>query len=105
MEEVVRVSVYCSFVSLICGLASLLLPLLALWKRKHTAALAAISMGLCAVSLLGQIFDYNVHVYAGDMSTLLDISAAIRFCATALVVLAAAANLAVALYSRLRRSE
>ena len=75
MEEVVRVSVYCSFVSLICGLASLLLPLLALWKRKHTAALAAISMGLCAVSLLGQIFDYNVHVYAGDMSTLLDISA------------------------------
>ena len=77
----------CSVGSLTCGILSLVLPLIALARRKNALPFAAISMGLCSLALLGQIFEYNVRVYAQDFSALLDTSFAIRFCAVVLFLL------------------
>ena len=65
-------------------------------------AAEAISMGLCSLALLGQIFEYNVRVYAQDFSALLDTSFAIRFCAVVLFLLAAVVNAGVCMYQMKR---
>lgn len=96
------ISVMCSVGSLTCGILSLLLPLLALARRKNALSFAAVSMGLCALALLGQIFEYNIRVYAQDFSALLDTSFAIRFCAVVLFVLTAVINAGVCVYQRKR---
>ena len=54
-------------------------------------------MGLCAFSLLGQIFEYNTRVNVQDWSALLDTSYAVLFCAAALVALALVLNIAACL--------
>ena len=89
MSTTISISVMCSVGSLTCGILSLVLPLIALARRKNALPFAAVSMGLCSLALLGQIFEYNVRVYAQDFSALLDTSFAIRFCAVVLFLLAA----------------
>lgn len=84
MSTTISISVMCSVGSLTCGILSLVLPLIALARRKNALPFAAVSMGLCSLALLGQIFEYNVRVYAQDFSALLDTSFAIRFCAVVL---------------------
>ena len=91
--------------SLTCGILSLVLPLIALVKQKNSLPFAAVSMGLCSLALLGQIFEYNVRVYAQDFSALLDTSFAIRFCAVALFLLAAVVNAGVCMYQMKRSVE
>lgn len=92
----------CSVGSLTCGILSLVLPLIALARRKNALPFAAVSMGLCSLALLGQIFEYNVRVYAQDFSALLDTSFAIRFCAVVLFLLAAVVNAGVCMYQMKR---
>lgn len=92
MSTTISISVMCSVGSLTCGILSLVLPLIALAKQKNALPFAAVSMGLCSLALLGQIFEYNVRVYAQDFSALLDTSFAIRFCAVVLFLLAAVVN-------------
>lgn len=58
---------------------------------------AAASMGLCAISLLGQIFEYNNRVNVQDWSALLDTSYAVLLCAAVLVALALVLNIAACL--------
>lgn len=87
-----------SIISLGSGVLALLLPLFALFRKKDARTAAAVSMGLCAVALLGQITEYNIRVGAEDFSSLLDMSSAMRFCSVALLVLSAVLNLAVCLY-------
>ena len=84
MSTTISISVMCSVGSLTCGILSLVLPLIALAKQKN--------------ALLGQIFEYNVRVYAQDFSALLDTSFAIRFCAVVLFLLAAVVNAGVCIY-------
>ncbi len=98
MSNMVSISVLCSVESLTCGVLSLILPLIALVRRKNAVPSAAVSMGLCALALLGQIFEYNLRVYAEDFSALLDTSFAIRFCAVVLFVLAVIVNAGVCVY-------
>ena len=81
----------------ICGAAALALPVIALARRKNALSFAAASMGLCAFSLLGQIFEYNTRVNVQDWSALLDTSYAILFCAAVLVALALVLNIAACL--------
>ena len=81
MSTTISISVMCSVGSLTCGILSLVLPLIALARRKNALPFAAVSMGLCSLALLGQIFEYNVRVYAQDFSALLDTSFAILACA------------------------
>lgn len=68
MSTTISISVMCSVGSLTCGILSLVLPLIALAKQKNALLFAAVSMGLCSLALLGQIFEYNVRVYAQDFS-------------------------------------
>ena len=103
MSTTISISVMCSVGSLTCGILSLVLPLIALARRKNALLFAAVSMGLCSLALLGQIFEYNVRVYAQDFSALLDtsqdiVSFAIRFCAVVLFLLAAVVNAGVCIY-------
>ena len=84
------------------GRRRLVLPLIALARRKNALPFAAVSMGLCSLALLGQIFEYNVRVYAQDFSALLDTSFAIRFCAVVLFLLAAVVNAGVCMYQMKR---
>ncbi len=98
MSTTISISVMCSVGSLTCGILSLVLPLIALVKQKNSLPFAAVSMGLCSLALLGQIFEYNVRVYAQDFSALLDTSFAIRFCAVALFLLAAVVNAGACMY-------
>ena len=97
MSTTISISVMCSVGSLTCGILSLVLPFIALARRKN-----ALSMGLCSLALLGQIFEYNVRVYAQDFSALLDTSFAIRFCAVVLFLLAAVVNAGVCMYQMKR---
>ena len=99
MSTTISISVMCSVGSLTCGILSLVLPLIALARRKNALPFAAVSMGLCSLALLGQIFEYNVRVY---FSALLDTSFAIRFCAVVLFLLAAVANAGVCMYQMKR---
>ena len=99
MSTTISISVMCSVGSLTCGILSLVLPLIALARRKNALPFAAISMGLCSLALLGQIFEYNVRVYAQDFSALLF---AIRFCAVVLFLLAAVVNAGVCMYQMKR---
>mgnify|MGYP000317296745 CR=1 FL=1 len=78
-------------------LAALALPVIALARRKNALPFAAVSMGLCAFSLLGQIFEYNTRVNVQDWSALLDTSYAILFCAAVLVALSLVLNIAACL--------
>ena len=71
-------------------------------QTKNALPFAAVSMGLCSLALLGQIFEYNVRVYAQDFSALLDTSFAIRFCAVVLFLLAAVVNAGVCMYQMKR---
>ena len=64
MSTTISISVMCSVGSLTCGILSLVLPFIALARRKNALPFAAVSMGLCSLALLGQIFEYNVRVYA-----------------------------------------
>ena len=66
-------------------------------KTKNALPFAAASMGLCAISLLGQIFEYNNRVNVQDWSALLDTSYAVLFCAAVLVALALVLNIAACL--------
>lgn len=59
MSTTISISVMCSVGSLTCGILSLVLPLIALARRKNALPFAAVSMGLCSLALLGQIFEYN----------------------------------------------
>lgn len=104
MSTTISISVMCSVGSLTCGILSLVLPLIALARRKNALPFAAVSMGLCSLALLGQIFEYNVRVrvYAQDFSALLDTSFAIRFCAVVLFLLAAVVNAGVCMYQMKR---
>lgn len=102
MSTTISISVMCSVGSLTCGILSLVLPFIALARRKNALPFAAISMGLCSLALLGQIFEYNVRVYAQDFSALLDTSFAIRFCAVVLFLLAAVVNAGVCMYQMKR---
>ena len=77
----------------------------ALARRKNALPFAAVSMGLCSLALLGQIFEYNVRVYAQDFSALLDTSFAIRFCAVVLFLLAAVVNAGVCMYQMKRSAK
>ena len=74
-------------------------------RRKNALPFAAVSMGLCSLALLGQIFEYNVRVYAQDFSALLDTSFAIRFCAVVLFLLAAVVNAGVCMYQMKRSAK
>ena len=65
--------------------------------EKDALPFAAVSMGLCAFSLLGQIFEYNTRVNVQDWSALLDTSYAVLFCAAVLVALALVLNIAACL--------
>ena len=89
----------CSVGSLTCGILSLVLPLIALARRKNALPFAAVSMGLCSLALLGQI------LYAQDFSALLDTSFAIRFCAVVLFLLAAVVNAGVCMYQMKRSAK
>lgn len=90
-------SAFFSLLSIICGAAALALPVIALARRKNAMSFAAVSMGLCAFSLLGQIFEYNTRVNVQDWSALLDTSYAVLFCAAVLVALALVLNIAACL--------
>ena len=74
-------------------------------QTKNALPFAAVSMGLCSLALLGQIFEYNVRVYAQDFSALLDTSFAIRFCAVVLFLLAAVVNAGVCMYQMKRSAK
>ena len=74
-------------------------------QTKNALPFAAVSMGLCSLALLGQIFEYNVRVYAQDFSALLDTSFAIRFCAVVLFLLAAVVNAGVCIYQMKRSAK
>ena len=97
MAVTAALSTFFSLLSIFCGAAALALPVIALVRRKNAPAFAAASMGLCAISLLGQIFEYNTRVNVQDWSALLDTSYAILFCATVLVALALVLNIAACL--------
>ncbi len=106
-EETINVKYHLAFGAVLCGepdlrCVSLALPLIALARRKNALPFAAVSMGLCALALLGQIVEYNTRVYAQDFSALLDTSFAIRFCAVVLFMLAVIANVSVCLYQNKR---
>ena len=101
-EETKNVHYNFNLGDVLCGILSLVLPLIALARRKNALPFAAISMGLCSLALLGQIFEYNVRVYAQDFSALLDTSFAIRFCAVVLFLLAAVVNAGVCMYQMKR---
>ena len=103
MSTTISISVMCSVGSLTCGILSLVLPFIALARRKNALPFAAVSMGLCSAwRRYGQIFEYNVRVYAQDFSALLDTSFAIRFCAVVLFLLAAVVNAGVCMYQMKR---
>ena len=85
-----------------CAIAEGFHIAIALARRKNALPFAAVSMGLCSLALLGQIFEYNVRVYAQDFSALLDTSFAIRFCAVVLFLLAAVVNAGVCMYQMKR---
>lgn len=74
MAVTAALSTFFSLLSIFCGAAALALPVIALVRRKNAPAFAAASMGLCAISLLGQIFEYNNRVNVQDWSALLDTS-------------------------------
>lgn len=57
MSTTISISVMCSVGSLTCGILSLVLPFIALARRKNALPFAAVSMGLCSLALLGQIFE------------------------------------------------
>ena len=96
MAFTTALSTFFSLLSIFCGAAALALPVIALVRRKNALPFAA-SMGLCAFSLLGQIFEYNTRVNVQDWSALLDTSYAILFCAAVLVALALVLNIAACL--------
>lgn len=91
------ISTLFSLLSIVCGAAALALPVIALARRKNALPFAAASMGLCAFSLLGQIFEYNTRVNVKDWAALLDTSYAVLFCAAALVALTLVLNIAACL--------
>ena len=95
MAVTAALSTFFSVLSIICGAAALALPVIALARRKNALPFAAVSMGLCAFSLLGQIFEYNTRVNV--QSALLDTSYAVLFCAAVLVALALVLNIAACL--------
>ena len=97
MAVTAALSTFFSLLSIICGAAALALPVIALVRRKNALPFAAASMGLCAFSLLGQIFEYNTRVNVQDWSALLDTSYAVLFCAAVLVALALVLNIAACL--------
>lgn len=97
MAVTAALSTFFSLLSIICGAAALALPVIALARRKNALPFAAGSMGLCAFSLLGQIFEYNTRVNVQDWSALLDTSYAVLFCAAVLVALALVLNIAACL--------
>ena len=72
-------------------------------QTKKRAAICSDQYGfVLSLALLGQIFEYNVRVYAQDFSALLDTSFAIRFCAVVLFLLAAVVNAGVCMYQMKR---
>lgn len=97
MAVTAALSAFFSVLSIICGAAALALPVITLARRKNALPFAAVSMGLCAFSLLGQIFEYNTRVNVQDWSALLDTSYAVLFCAAVLVALALVLNIAACL--------
>ena len=97
MAFTAALSTFFSLLSIFCGAAALALPVIALVRRKNALSFAAVSMGLCAFSLLGQIFEYNTRVNVQDWSALLDTSYAVLFCAAVLVALALVLNIAACL--------
>ena len=101
MAVTAALSTFFSLLSIICGAAALALPVIALARRKNALPFAAVSMGLCAFSLLGQIFEYNTRVNTRvnvqDWSALLDTSYAVLFCAAVLVALTLVLNIAACL--------
>ena len=106
-EETKNVHYNFNLGDVLCGEPDLwyVLPLIALVRRKNALSFAAVSMGLCSLALLGQIFEYNVRVYAQDFSALLDTSFAIRFCAVVLFLLAAVVNAGVCMYQMKRSAK
>lgn len=90
MAVTAALSTFFSLLSIFCGAAALV-------RRKNAPAFAAASMGLCAISLLGQIFEYNNRVNVQDWSALLDTSYAVLLCAAVLVALALVLNIAACL--------
>lgn len=90
MAVTAALSTFFSLLSIFCGAA-------ALARRKNALPFAAVSMGLCTFSLLGQIFEYNTRVNVQDWSALLDTSYAVLFCAAVLVALALVLNIAACL--------
>ena len=60
MAFTTALSTFFSLLSIFCSAAALALPVIALVRRKNALSFAAVSMGLCAFSLLGQIFEYNI---------------------------------------------
>ena len=97
MAVTAALSTFFSLLSIVCGAAALVLPVIALARRKNALPFAAASMGLCALSLLGQIFEYNTRVNVQDWSALLDTSYAVLFCAAVLVALALVLNITACL--------
>lgn len=53
MAFTTALSTFFSLLSIFCGAAALALPVIALVRRKNALPFAAVSMGLCAFSLLG----------------------------------------------------
>ena len=97
MAVTAALSAFFSLLSIICGAAALALPVIALARRKNAMSIPAVSKGLCAFSLLGQIFEYNTRVNVQDWSALLDTSYAVLCCAAVLVALALVLNIAACL--------
>ena len=97
MAVTAALSAFFSLLSIICGAAALALPVIALARRKNAMSFAAVSMGLCAFSLLGQIFEYNTRVNVQDWRALLYTSYDVLLCAEVLVALALVLNIAACL--------
>ena len=102
MSTTISISVMCSVGSLTCGILSLVLPLIALARRKKRAAICSGQYGFVLTGVARADFEYNVRVYAQDFSALLDTSFAIRFCAVVLFLLAAVVNAGVCMYQMKR---
>ena len=60
MSTTISISVMCSVGSLTCGILSLVLPLIALARRKNALPFAAVSMGMC---LLAAVVNAGVCMY------------------------------------------
>ena len=102
MSTTISISVMCSVGSLTCGILSLVLPFIALARRKTRCHLQR-SVWVCAHWRCSDRFSSTMSAYMHRISSaLLDTSFAIRFCAVVLFLLAAVVNAGVCMYQMKR---